>query len=102
MRNDGKFSNFLRTGLLGLMLLLTAFIPAAAQTNDNANTARPADNRDGDRHVAARDDREDDTDWGWLGLLGLAGLLGLMPRKKKEVHVRDTRDTRDHDAGGRR
>ncbi len=98
MRNDGKFSNFLRTGLLGLMLLVT--VPAFAQNNDN--TTRPADNRDDDRRVATRE-RDEDPDWGWLGLLGLAGLLGLMPRKKHEVHVRDTaRDVRNTDAGGRR
>jgi MYXO-CTERM domain-containing protein len=102
MMNDGKFSKFLRVGLLSLTLF-AAVLPVAAQTNDNANTTRTADNRNDDRRVATRGDRDDDTDWGWLGLLGLAGLLGLMPRKKKEVHVRDTHDARDpRDTGGRR
>ena len=91
MMNDGRFSKFLRVGLLSLTLFAVA-LPVAAQTNDNVN--RAADNRDDDRRVV-RTDRDDDTDWGWLGLLGLAGLLGLMPRKKQEVHVRETRDVRD-------
>ena len=101
MTYDGRFSKFLRAGLLGLTLFTVA-LPVAAQTNDNANTTRAADNRDNDRRVAVRDDRDNDTSWGWLGLLGLAGLLGLMPRKKQEVHVRETRDVRDRDAGDRR
>jgi hypothetical protein len=102
MLNDGRYSKFLRVGLLSLTLfVVAAATPLAAQTNDNANTNRAADTRD-DRRVAARDNRDDDKDWGWLGLLGLAGLLGLMPRKKQEVHVRETRDVRDRDAGDRR
>ena len=95
MLNDGSFSKFLRVGLLSLTLFAVAALPAAAQTNDNANANRPADTRDDDRRVVTRDNRDDDKDWGWLGLLGLAGLLGLMPRKKHEVHVRETHDVRD-------
>ena len=104
MLNDGRFSKFLRVGLLSLTLFAVAALPVAAQTNDNANanTTRAADTRDDDRRVAVRDNRDDDKDWGWLGLLGLAGLLGLMPRKKHEVHVRETRDVRDRDAAGDR
>ncbi|HJR09025.1 MAG TPA: WGxxGxxG family protein [Pyrinomonadaceae bacterium] len=102
MLNEGRFSKFLRVGLLSLTLFAVAAMPLAAQTNDNANTNRAADTRDDDRRVVTRDNRDDDKDWGWLGLLGLAGLLGLMPRKKQEVHVRETRDVRDRDAGDRR
>lgn len=94
MRNDGRFSIFLRVSLLSLTLLAGAGT-AAAQNNDN----RAVDNRNNDRPVAVRENRDDDTDWGWLGLLGLAGLLGLMPKKKHEVHVRETHD---RDAGDRR
>ncbi|HEX8129129.1 MAG TPA: WGxxGxxG family protein [Pyrinomonadaceae bacterium] len=97
MTNNERFSKFMRVGLLSLTLLASAGA-TAAQNNDN----RVADNRDDDRRVAVRDNRDDDTDWGWLGLLGLAGLLGLMPRKKHEVHVRDTPDARDRNAGDRR
>lgn len=93
MMNDGRFSKFLRVSLLSLTLFAVA-LPVAAQDNTNANNNRSADTRDDDRR-AVRNDRDDDTDWGWLGLLGLAGLLGLMPRKKQEVHVRETRDVRD-------
>jgi hypothetical protein len=96
MMNEGRFSKFLRVGLLSLTLLASAGA-AAAQTSDNANgnANRPTDARDDRREVRTADRRDDDTDWGWLGRLGLAGLLGLMPRKKKEVHVRDTNDVRD-------
>lgn len=104
MMNVGRFSKFLRVGLLSLTLLAFAGT-AAAQNNDNnnGNANRSADTRNDDRREARTANRDDDnTDWGWLGLLGLAGLLGLMPRKKKEVHVRDTNDVRDRDAGNRR
>jgi hypothetical protein len=100
MMNKGRFSQFLRVGLLSLTLLTVA-VPLAAQNNDNANTNRAADTRD-DRREVRTVDRDDDRDWGWLGLLGLAGLLGLMPKKKREVHVRETHDVRDRDAGNRR
>ena len=93
MMNEGRFSKFLRVGLLSLTLFAVA-LPVAAQTNDNTN--RTGDNRN-DRPQVRTVDRDDDTNWGWLGLLGLAGLLGLMPKKKHEVHVRET-----HDAGDRR
>lgn len=101
MMNDGKFSQFLRVGLLSLTLLAVA-VPVAAQTNDNlnGNTNRAADTRD-DRREVRTANRDDDKDWGWLGLLGLAGLLGLMPKKKREVHVRDN-DVRDREVGDRR
>jgi hypothetical protein len=100
--NEGRFTKFLRVGLLSLTLLAVA-VPVAAQTNDNANgnTNRAADTRD-DRREVRTADRDDDTDWGWLGLLGLAGLLGLMPKKKREVHVRETNDVRDRNTGDRR
>ena len=104
MTNEGRFSKFLRVGLLSLTLLAGAGA-AVAQNNDNnnGNANRASDTRNDDRRETRTDNRrEDDTDWGWLGLLGLAGLLGLMPRKKKEVHVRDTHDVRDRDAGDRR
>jgi MYXO-CTERM domain-containing protein len=96
--NEGRFTKFLRVGLLSLTLLTVA-VPVAAQNNDNAN--RAADTRD-DRREVRTANRDDDTDWGWLGLLGLAGLLGLMPKKKREVHVRETHDVRDRNAGDRR
>jgi MYXO-CTERM domain-containing protein len=104
MINEGRFSRFLRVGLLSLTLCAFAGT-ATAQNNDNnnGNANRAAETRDDDRReVRTADRRDDDTDWGWLGLLGLAGLLGLMPRKKKEVHVRETDDVRDRDAGNRR
>jgi hypothetical protein len=34
------------------------------------------------------DDRDNDSNWGWIGLLGLIGLAGLA--KKRDVTVRDT------------
>jgi hypothetical protein len=39
-----------------------------------------------------RQERNDDTDYGWLGLLGLAGLAGLMKKPRQEVvHQTDVR-----------
>lgn len=40
-----------------------------------------------------REQRNDDTDYGWLGLLGLAGLAGLLKKPRQEV-VHQTEVTR--------
>ncbi len=71
-----------------IVLTLAAFAPSGfAQTNANGGG--------GGGTTAARGDRDDGTDYGWIGLLGLAGLAGLLGRK------RDTPD-RDRDRGDRR
>jgi MYXO-CTERM domain-containing protein len=73
-----------------LAAALLAFAPSGfAQSNANGGGDR-------DRNTTARNDRDDDTNWGWLGLLGLAGLAGLIPKKRPAVVVHD----RD-DRGGR-
>lgn len=71
-----------------LAVTLLAFAPAGfAQSNANGGE------RGGT--TAARSDRDDDTDYGWIGLLGLAGLAGLLGRKRDTHVVRDTHDRGD-------
>lgn len=41
--------------------------------------------------LVAPDERDADSDWGWIGLLGLLGLAGLAGRRRKDGIVAGTR-----------
>lgn len=66
---------------MAAICLTTAVAPltANAQTSPTGGTTT----------IRTSDDRDNDTDYGWIGLLGLLGLAGLM-RKKPDVHRHDT------------
>lgn len=78
--------------IIGISALVLIFVfmtalPAFSQPNANNNVGR------GERAETTRvvEQRDNDTDWGWLGLLGLLGLAGLIP-KKRRVEVQEFRD----------
>lgn len=83
--------------VLVLGLAAATVLPAAAQANNN--NANRNDRNDNGTPTRVIEQRDDDTDWGWLGLLGLLGLAGLIP-KKRHVEVQQFKDVRTDQTGG--
>lgn len=75
-------SNWIRSGVLALALLVCPL--AISMFAQNANT--PAG-------TPVQTTRDDDTDWGWLGLIGLLGLAGLL--RRRDAPDRDRNVDRD-------
>lgn len=91
MKNTKVF-NFV--GVCAVLMFGTA---AMAQNNGGTGSSGNSTGMQTDV-TGTREQRNDDTDYGWLGLLGLAGLAGLMKKPRQEV-VHQTEVTRTTGTG---
>ncbi|WP_017719254.1 WGxxGxxG family protein [Kamptonema formosum] len=81
-----RTSQIVGAGALAASLaLLTAVLPASAQTGTTGDTYTTSPRQD------VRDtDYSRNNDWGWLGLLGLLGLAGLAGRRSEPARIHQT------------
>ena len=85
---DDKENTMLNITKKAALVLTLALAPMAAHAQTTDTTTAPATNSTAAGTTdTTTDQRDDNSNWGWLGLLGLAGLAGL--RRQPTVVVPD-------------